>query len=61
MDTINRMFAEIYLATLKIRIHLFGCARSGAYIWAGIRIKAWKSKSGGNFNVQSGEEDSSPR
>jgi len=61
MDTINRMFAEIYLATLEIRVHLFGCARSDAHIWADIGIKAWKSKSSGNFNVRSSEEGSSSR
>lgn len=60
MDTIVRMFPEIRLATLEVRIHLSGSARTVAEVRAGNRIEAWKSEGGGDFDVRPGEEDSSP-
>lgn len=60
MDTVIRMFPEIRMATLKMRIHLSGSATTDANVRAGIRIKAWKSKGGSDFDVRSSEEDSSP-
>lgn len=61
MDTIIRMLPEIRLATLEVRVHLSGSARTGAEVRAGNRTEAWKSEGGGDFDVRSGEEDSPPR
>lgn len=56
MDTVIWMSPAVRMATLEIRIHLFDSTRAGAHVWADIRIKTWKPKGGGDFNVRPSEE-----